>query len=141
LQLWSASLIAFSNNPIIGVGTSDFINEYPRIARRHGFDPETQFFPHNTYIGLLAELGLFGGLSGLLLIAFVFVKGWQNVVKSSGSGLSVILLSLFLAQAAHMFFLSMFHARRLWFVFALIIGASLLIGEVIKNKDKGRTFP
>ena len=140
LQLWSASLIAFGNNPIIGVGTSDFVNEYPRIARRHGFDPETQFFPHNTYIGLLSELGLVGGLSGLLLIAYVFLKGWQNVIRSSGSGLLVILLSLFTAQAAHMFFLSMFHARRLWFVFALIIGASLFIGVETQNKDRGRTL-
>jgi len=134
LQLWHAALLAFQDSPIIGVGTSDFIHEYPTLAKEHGFDPTIVNFPHNTFLDLLAELGLIGFLSSLGLLSYLYFIIYRMIRGSPDPVFALTLFSLLLAQSADMFFISMFHGRRLWLVFALITAAGLL---VVKSSSSG----
>ena len=71
-ELWKGCFYAFTENPLIGVGASNFINVYPEIAGRYDLGHNRGQFPHNTYLGILAEVGLIGFIFELAILAYIF---------------------------------------------------------------------
>jgi len=121
LQLWKGCFYAFIENPLVGVGTSNFINVYPRIATKYNLGHNIGQFPHNSYLGLLAEVGLMGFVLELAILVYVFSLSFRCLSIGYDYKLSVILMSVFLSLAVNMFFLDMIYARRIWFLFGLIV--------------------
>jgi len=66
------TLELIQENPIIGVGTGDFPDEYLKIHNQYSDRPSTTN-PHNMYLLVQAQLGIFGLLS-LLSIFYYQIK-------------------------------------------------------------------
>jgi O-antigen ligase len=83
VPLWKESLKAFSDHPLLGVGSGAFrvVNPYKAVA-------------HNTYLSVLAELGVVGLV---LFISIVAVVGYSALQHSRGEAffwLSTLLILL-----------------------------------------------
>ena len=63
------SLEIIKNNLFFGVGTGDFPSEYNKIHAKNTPGVNTTVNPHNMYILVAVQLGLFG-LLGMLLIFY-----------------------------------------------------------------------
>jgi O-antigen ligase len=72
ITYWVNTLELIQENPIIGVGTGDFPDEYLKIHNRNSDTPSTTN-PHNMYLLVQAQLGIFGLLS-LLSIFYYQIK-------------------------------------------------------------------
>jgi len=64
-ELFKRGLVAFVENPLLGVGVECFRSFN---GRRWGY----WFPPHNTYVQALAEMGLVGSIAFLLLLVYIF---------------------------------------------------------------------
>ena len=60
----------FKENPIFGVGTGDFPNEYMRINEQYTPNLKTAVNPHNMYMLISVQLGLLGLISMILIFYF-----------------------------------------------------------------------
>lgn len=67
------SLRIIKENLIFGVGTGDFTNEYEKINAMHTPEMDTPSQPHNMYILVLVQTGLFG-LITMLSIFYMQLK-------------------------------------------------------------------
>ena len=86
LNRWDCAIEMFKARPIVGFGPGTYAFEYARFQ-----DPEnltiisTNFGnmgnAHSEYLGPLAEMGLFGLLSMILLVAAIFYQGISLYIK------------------------------------------------------------
>ena len=117
LKLWEGALHLFKQHPLFGVGCGAFSLYYPsvRLPEEHriagaGISVNS---PHNEYIKLLTESGLFGFAASFYLLCAV---AWPLLVRLRGkgpptSGIPVITMGAASAIAAtlvHAFFCSNF---------------------------------
>jgi len=72
ITYWVNTLELIQENPIIGVGTGDFPDEYLKIHINNSATPTTKN-PHNMYLLVQAQLGIFGLIS-LLSIFYYQIK-------------------------------------------------------------------
>lgn len=84
IRLWKAGLLMFRDNILFGVGNGNYINKYFEYKKRY---PKldaggTYATAHNSYIKVLAELGLVGIIPfiGIYLMLFIIVV---NVYKAT----------------------------------------------------------
>lgn len=85
--IWANSLAIFKDHPFLGIGKGNFRFAYQIYARRVVKDPAFNVQSraadaHNDYIQLLAETGLLGSASFLLLIALLAKKFWRDLEES-----------------------------------------------------------
>jgi O-antigen ligase len=73
LLFWKNSWEIIKENPLVGVGTGDFAQEYAAINSTSSPDMVSTDNPHNQYILVLCQFGLLG-LASLLSIFYVQVK-------------------------------------------------------------------
>jgi O-antigen ligase len=69
VDIWKAGLEMFKHYPIVGTGLGNFLIVYQQYA---GYAPKFHGFtrsPHNTYLNVLVELGIFG--LALFLVAVI----------------------------------------------------------------------
>jgi len=133
-QLWQGCFYTFLENPVFGIGASNFINVYPDIATRYGLGHSRGQFPHNSYLGMLAEVGLVAFIFEMLILIYVFSLALRCLRIGYDYNLSIILISVFLSVIVNMFFLDMFYARQVWLLFGLI--ASYYEQSVINFEKK-----
>jgi O-antigen ligase len=77
---WQAGWYMFLDHPWLGVGAGNYGAAYP--AYFVGPWPEALGHAHNYYLNMLAELGIFGGLSLLLLLGLAFRHLAGTLVRS-----------------------------------------------------------
>jgi O-antigen ligase len=76
LDLWTVGLRMIEANPLNGIGTGQFANSSVHYLLRPGliesgaYILETPKVAHNTYLNIVAELGIVGGLLFVSLLAF-----------------------------------------------------------------------
>lgn len=70
-QVWRAALSMVADHPLFGVGTGNFATAYGSIYRAAG-DLSSYTSPHNIFVQVFAELGLFGITIYLTFIAAIF---------------------------------------------------------------------
>jgi len=100
LTFWVNSIEIIVKNPLLGVGTGDFKNEYKKINQKNSPNIPNTVNPHNMYILELVQFGLLGLLS-LILILYNQVKiallNKSNFLRKVGVALpflfAVIMLS------------------------------------------------
>jgi O-antigen ligase len=82
-------------NPIIGVGTGDFPDEYEKFNSINSPDIPTTVQPHNMYMLILTQLGVVG-LASLFWIFFTQFKtaltSSNSVVKTTGIAMPIFFL-------------------------------------------------
>lgn len=150
-QLWKGSFYAFIENPLTGVGTSNFKNVYPEIAKKYELANIAGQFPHNSYLGILAEIGLIGFMIEIAILSYIMYLSVRNLKIGYDYRLSIVLISLLIAEMVNMFFLDMLSARRLWFLFGLIVvytkislnnlQAKPILGKKVFSRKRLYEFP
>lgn len=76
LIAWQAGLAAFADRPLLGWGFENFTYGFnahydPRLLR-YGFGETSFDKPHNIFVQLLSETGIFGFVAYLVLLFFLF---------------------------------------------------------------------
>jgi len=96
------SLELIQEKPLIGHGTGSFKTEYARISGAAN-TPMMSENPHNDYLWLAVELGVFGGL---LLVALLLAAAWQgrHLEPAWKSTLYALLLGMGVSTLANSFF-------------------------------------
>ena len=89
------SLEIIKNNLFFGVGTGDFPSEYNKIHAKNTPEVNTTVNPHNMYILVAVQLGLFG-LLGMLLIFYQQIKFSLSAKIKINRDLGFVLPLLFL---------------------------------------------
>ena len=82
-------------NPIIGIGTGDFPQEYLKINQQNSPERRATSNPHNMYILVLMELGIVGLISMLAIFYYQFklsVNSPKKIIRDSGFTLPVLFL-------------------------------------------------
>jgi len=93
------SLDIIKANPILGVGVGDFPDEYEKIRIIKSPDSVKTVNPHNMYILILAQLGIFGFISliYLLFVQYKIARNNSGYLRNIGRALplffSIIMLS------------------------------------------------
>ena len=105
LNRWSCALSMFEERPIFGFGPGTYAFEYARFQKPENLTIISTNFgdggnAHSEYLGPLAEMGVFGLLTTLLLIGTIYYKGitlythWGEEDKEMKVLLLAMLLSL-----------------------------------------------
>ena len=107
--------------PLFGVGTGNFNNAIHDLKRQGLFPGKfPDFDPHSTYLGILAENGIFAFVLWLTMLGFIlkqFMVRSDLLTNNFTLGLFLILLTFVIESAAT----DIFNFRHLWLFFALAL--------------------
>lgn len=78
--MWKASCKMFMDNPILGVGIGDWVDEYQKEIKGSKAEAYLMEFnqPHNIYLAALSTRGLVGLFSLLIFILYPLVFVWKR---------------------------------------------------------------
>jgi O-antigen ligase len=77
IKLWKTALKMIKDHPIRGVGNGNYVSLYDAYVKKY---PELKYpwfthYPcHNSYLKVESELGIFGGISFIAILAFAFLR-------------------------------------------------------------------
>jgi len=92
----------FKENPLIGIGTGDFPNEYKKVKALNTPNSLDTVNPHNMYILVLTQLGVLGLISLLSIFYFQvqFAKENKSIfLKNTGIALPILFLVIMLSDS------------------------------------------
>lgn len=94
LAVWEGTWNLLSVRPILGAGLASF----PEVYAEYKLDRHVELllYPHNVILNFWAELGLFGILSFVALIAYFFKESYKSIKQNASS----IAIGLMLAMTA-----------------------------------------
>ncbi len=106
LNRWNAAISMFKEKPVFGYGPGTYMFEYaphqkPEDKTIISTNFGTMGNAHSEYLGPLAESGLFGMLSVLLLIAILFYKSIRIYYKVEDKQLRNIVMYLMLGLSTY----------------------------------------
>jgi len=89
-KLLKSGLIIFKENPLTGTGLKTYHRYCKNIKEERSLDIACSSHPHNTYIQILSDVGIFGGLIILIILFYILylnfkillIKNISNIVKS-----------------------------------------------------------
>ncbi len=128
LNAFSQALEAWETSPLTGIGLGNFgpyIKQYPVQKPDSGWD-----IVNNEYLELLAETGILGTASVLILLGILLARSVTAYRAVRDEYLKAILIGLTAALVA-MFtqynFFSTFYIIHIWVLFGLIVGVQNII--------------
>jgi O-antigen ligase len=135
LQMAGSALNIFKDYPIFGVGPGnynglmqDYYPDQAKGARKH-------LHAHNTYLEVLAEMGILGLLSLLWVLALFFRQGYR-AIKKEPDAYNISFMIMFLAVFVSEFFMSVILVGiAAPLIFWLLLGAGTQVFK-IKKIDK-----
>ncbi|MBS0652643.1 MAG: O-antigen ligase family protein [Verrucomicrobia bacterium] len=127
----------FKDHPIVGGGFNNF-QILSRDYASEGNGPELFAKVHNIYLLILAETGLLGAGAFLLFLISLF----RRVLKRSEHEATRVLMSIFAGflfiGLCDYYFLHTHHGKCLFFVFAALLQADLLVSKkTLQDEDAG----
>ena len=114
-----AAIIAFKEHPFFGIGPAGFNKSISKIHLRKDINFPKAFpssDPHSTYFGSLAETGIFGIVSLLLLLGSIMRIGIRNIHSKNGAYYVAALSGLLLFALD----VDIMNFRYLWILFAMV---------------------
>lgn len=85
----------FKRNPLIGIGTGDFPDEYKKVNLINSPNVINTVQPHNMYMLILSQLGLFGLASFMMVFYYQFltaINAKNSPVRNIGIALPLLFL-------------------------------------------------
>jgi putative inorganic carbon (hco3(-)) transporter len=104
-QMWDSAVNIFKKYPLLGAGPGRY------GALMYDFYPDefiggkNHLHAHNTYVEVLADMGILGLLSFLLIFVLFFIMGYKSI-KRNPNFYNVSFMMMFIAVAVHEFFMS-----------------------------------
>lgn len=128
LMNWGVALQLFQKSPFLGYGLGNISVDY-------------QYEIHNTYLSVVAEMGMIGAVAFALLFGYIIVTGIQNIriaTKLANShwiaisrGIFIGFLTLLVYSTQQM----MLRSRFLWLAIGLIIAAHVVLQLKLRYKE------
>jgi O-antigen ligase len=146
VDIWKVGWRMVEANPIHGVGSGNFTTAsihyllQPGKLVRDDFIVDTPKVAHNTYLQILAELGIVGFLLFITILLFSFVcavKAHRAAAAAGDRELDIIARATVVALAALFaayFFVSRDYGKQLWLLLAL---APVML-EIARRELQGR---
>lgn len=128
LQAFGQAIEAWETSPLVGIGLGNFgpyIKHYPVEKPDAGWD-----IVNNEYLELLAETGMLGLGSVLLLLIVIFSRSLTAYRAANDEYFRAVLVGLtaaLVAIFAQYIFFSTFYIIHIWVLFGLIVGVQNLI--------------
>lgn len=122
LALWKEALRIIKDYNFTGCG----LNTYSVVARNYKSFNEGGIYPHNSYLQMAAEIGLFG-LAAFLWVLFAFFKTGLRYFNQSSDFLVLGLLSGILAFLVHAFFDTHLYSLQLVVLFWYMLGLTIAV--------------
>jgi O-antigen ligase len=107
--IWSAGLAAFREHPFLGVGSGAYAATVFKVVN-------VPYVAHNTFISVLVELGVFGALLVLALMASLYYSAFR--MRSLEARLWVTVL---LTWTAGVMALAWEYRKPTWIMFGLLV--------------------
>jgi len=128
---------AFKENPILGLGIGGF-GPYAKIHLPWWQQNEWKIV-NNEYLEILAETGILGFISFIVLIAIIIYKSWQTISQTKDNYLKTILIGFFTAFIAILIqyiTFSTLYIMHIWFLIGIIVATEQIIKKTnIINKS------
>lgn len=116
INLWKIALKMIKDHPVRGVGNGNYFKLYGKYVKKYpelAYSLFTEFPSHNSYLKIESELGIFGGLSFMIIIVMSIYRFYmvmrstkQNFNKAFFIGfLSSTIAFLFMNLSDNLFFL------------------------------------
>lgn len=116
LDIWRAGILLGTRHPILGVGAGAFIENLGGILEEHrDLLVRRAIAPHNSFIGIFAELGVIG----LLIFSGVLWNCAKSIAAQPGSLEKSAALALFLSAIIQMQFMDAHIHKTIWLSLAL----------------------
>lgn len=116
LDIWRAGILLGARHPIIGVGAGAFIENLGGILEEHrDLLVRRAIAPHNSLIGIFAELGVIG----LLIFCGVLWNCAKSIAAQPGSLEKATALALFLSAIIQMQFMDAHIHKTIWLSLAI----------------------
>ena len=137
-DLWGIALDMTGNHPVGGVGAGNFQTIEPRYALRNvnlesiDLIVDTPKVAHNTYLHILAELGLVGFVAFVVLLGGALLAGWRSVRALEADGrqedsiLARGILIGTIGMLAAFVFISSQYGKQLWLLVGLVVALDAL---------------
>ncbi|MEE9414881.1 MAG: O-antigen ligase family protein, partial [Acidimicrobiales bacterium] len=132
-----AGLDMFVDNPLLGIGHKQFVEEYLSYAETRGIDTSGRArSAHNTGVHVLAETGLVGALAFLAMVAALFSVNRRSVgyLRSRDceeyAQLGTALRSALFIWLVSSLFQGLFHPEQVMVVAALVIALGVATDNV-----------
>lgn len=137
----------FEESPYVGVGSGQFRTsstqlDIPSILRYSGQNYFDKKSPHNSYLPVLAESGIFGFAPLAILILLILVRGRKAFVALAPS-LSLAPLAMycgFIMFSLHMVSIAALTGATVWFLYACLI-ALLCLHKQQSEENRLETAP
>jgi putative inorganic carbon (hco3(-)) transporter len=100
-EMWDSAINIFKEYPILGAGPDN----YGTLAYNFYADKRRHLHAHNTYVEVLADMGILGLLSFLWIFVLFFIMGYKSI-KKNPNFYNVSFIMMFIAVAVHEFFMS-----------------------------------
>lgn len=134
---YTAAILMFMDNPILGVGARNYAPYYQQYSRMIGLDPRSEArSAHSFYLETAAEMGLAGLIVLSLILWAVFrsvAAAWRMCQKAGDKELGELVLSVAVGFVGFMFAATFIHGaypRYFW----LLVGIGLSLSEVARKE-------
>jgi len=108
INRWSCAIAMFQDKPLVGYGPGTYAFEYARFQRPENLTIISTNFgnggnAHSEYLGPLAEMGFFGMISMLLIVAAIFYKSITLYIRwpNDETEIRTLILAMILALVTY----------------------------------------
>lgn len=118
LQMWNETLTQLETTPLLGNGLGDY---QAAVAPYHKFDwAEIYLYPHNIVLNFWTEIGLFGMLAFMGILAWGLARAWkaQNIIPAACAAALLVILIHGLVDVPY---LKNDLAMLFWFIIAILV--------------------
>lgn len=142
IKLWKTGWYMFKDHFWLGVGNGNFLTYYPEYIKKHPTLTvyKTQATVHNSYLKMLAELGIFGGLlfTGIYGLMFYMIYSLLKITKKYKVQI-IAFLGFWIAYLFQNLLNNLMFIPQLN-VFVWIITAMLYKGVYLENQEEKNEF-
>lgn len=132
IHLWREAVRIIRDYPVVGCG----LNTYAKVARQYKSFKRGGVYPHNSFLQMAAETGLFGLFSFLWVLVIFFKAGFRHLRRTKDYFLGGCLFAL-LAFLVHAFFDVHLYSLRLAIFFWFLLGLTVAAMK-IREGDRGQ---
>jgi O-antigen ligase len=106
ISLWKTAIKMIKDHPILGVGNGNYVSRYDEYVKRY---PELKYpwfthYPcHNSYLKVASEMGIFGIISFVCMLAFSLIRVKQVVSNAKDKFYRYFCIGIFASMVGFYF--------------------------------------
>jgi len=143
IDRWMAALSMFSEHPLLGVGWGRYADEYYRyIFYIDAYSTDIRMGAHNLYLEMLAESGLVGLGSFLILLALFATEAQRLRRRTTDRFYRAVLtgaMGALLTYLVHAFVNNLGPSDKIGITFWVLIGLAPVVGRLMEQPQPPQT--